>query len=335
MTYKIAVDVMGSDDAPKTELAGIKLALAANKDLTVIAFGLQSAIEQVGFTHERLTYIYSEDVITGNDQAATAFRIKKNASMIQAIQYVKDGYADAVVSSGNTGAYITSALFMLGRIKGVKRPALISPFPTKIKGKKIIFGDMGAVADADAETIAQNGVLVSEIAKILLDIKTPTVGLLNIGSEEKKGSEAYIEAHQLMQNNQHIKFKGNVEARYLMDGGVDAIAAGGFAGNIALKSYEGAIAVITGTLKSSIMNAGIFAKLGGLLIKSALKEMKAVIDYESIGGAIVAGIKAPVIKAHGTTTDLQIASAIELGKQFVEKDLVGNIALGITQDLDK
>lgn len=328
MSYKIAVDLMGSDDAPRSEINGIKRALEQMSDLTIIAFGLEEAITQIGYTHERLTYVYTTDVVTGDDAAATAFRVKKESSMIRALQAVKDKEADAVVSSGNTGAYITSALFMLGRIKGVKRPALISTFPTAIKNKKLIFGDLGAVADADSETIAQNGVLVSEIARILLDVQHPQVALLNIGSEEKKGSETYIAAHQLLKDNVNLNFVGNIEPRYLMQGHVDAIVSGGFDGNITLKSYEGAIELVTGQLKAGIMS-GFLTKLGGVLIKPALRSLKEMLDYDAVGGAIVAGIKAPVIKTHGTTTDGQIAGAIFMAQKFLKNELIANIEQNI------
>lgn len=334
MEYRIAMDLMGSDDAPNIEIGGIKQILAQTDDIKIIGFGLKEAIEKNGYTHKNLTYIYCEDVVTGNDSASTAFRVKKNASMIQAIQYVKDGHADAILSSGNTGAYITSALFMLGRIKGIKRPALISTVPTAVKNKKLIFGDLGAVAEPDAESLAQNGLLASEIARILFDIEQPKIALLNIGSEEKKGTETYIEAHQLLKKDPAINFVGNIEPRYLMQGDVDAIITGGFAGNIALKSYEGAIELMTKKLKTGIMST-FFTKIGGLLIKPAITGLKETFDYESVGGAILAGIKAPVIKMHGTTSEGQVAAAIVMAKRFIERDLVQNITDNITKSTEK
>ncbi len=328
--YRIAVDLMGSDDAPKSELEGITSALELHPNLEVIGFGSKEAIEKMGVTHERLTYVYTTDVILGTDVAATAYRAKKDASMIRAIQAVKEGSADAIVSSGNTGAYITSALFMLGRIKGIKRPALATLFPTEIKGKRFVFGDLGAVVDPTPDILEQTGVVIGEIAKIMLDIKEPKIALLNIGEEEKKGTPLYIEAHQLLKKNEALNFVGNIEPRYLMDGKVDVVVGDGFAGNIALKSYEGMQKVITGLLKKEIMK-GVGTKIGGLLIKPALKELKATLDYDSLGGAVLAGIKSPVIKAHGTTTGTQYSAAISFGLTLLEKDLVGNISKAIEQ----
>lgn len=326
--YKIAVDIMGSDDAPTSELEGIKIALAEVENLQIFAFGTREVIEAYGLTHQRLEYIYTTDVITGDDNAATAFRVKKEASMICALQYVKEHKADAVVSSGNTGAYITAALFMLGRIKGVQRPALATVFPSEIKGKQIVVGDLGAVVDATAQNLAQTGVLVSEMAKIMLNIAQPKVGLLNVGIEEKKGTAAYIEAYQLLQENEQLNFQGNLEARYVLDGTFDALVADGFAGNIVLKSYEGMQSVITRLLKQEIMKQ-FSTKIGGLLIKPALQEVKAILDYESVGGAVLAGVKAPVVKAHGTTNAIQFSSAIKLSCELLEKQLVQNIEKNI------
>jgi len=330
MSYTIAVDLMGSDDAPETELAGIKRALEQSNDIRVLAFGSKDRIAPHHFEHERLSYVYTTDVITGNDPAATAFRTKKEASMMKAIQAVKAGEADAVVSSGSTGAYITAVLFMLGRIKGIKRPALISTFPSAMNGKKIVFGDLGAVADDDAETIAQNGVLVREIARILLAIADPKIALLNIGSEEAKGSEAYVQAHELLKANNTLNFTGNIEPRYLMNGTVDGIVSGGFAGNIALKSYEGAIELMMGQLKEGIMS-NVMTKSGGMLLKPALKKMKDTFDHDAVGGAIVAGVKAPAIKAHGTTSAGQIATSILMAKQFLTNNLIDNISQNIAK----
>jgi glycerol-3-phosphate acyltransferase PlsX len=332
MSYTIAVDLMGSDDAPKTELAGIKQALETNSDLRIIAFGSAEAIKPYHFTDERLTYVYTSEVITADDASATAFRTKKEASMIKAIQAIKDGAADAVVSSGSTGAYITAVLFMLGRIKGVKRPALVSTLPSAVKGKKTVVGDLGAVADEDAETIAQNGVLVAEIARILFGIEQPKLALLNIGSEATKGSEAYVKAYELLKENKQLNFSGNIEPRYLMQGEVDGIISGGLAGNIALKSYEGAIELVMGQLKTGLTSS-IVAKSGALLIKPALRQLKATFDYDTVGGAIVAGVKAPAIKAHGTTSAGQIATSILMAEQFLINNLVDNISQNIEQSL--
>ena len=327
-TYRIAVDLMGSDDAPKSEIDGIKAILAENASITIDAFGLADAIATAGFTHERLTYHESEEVVTGDDEPAFAYRRKKKSSMIQAIQFVKDGNADAIVSSGNTGAYISATLFMLGRIKGIKRPALTTFFPTEDKGRTFVFADLGAVSDPTAEILNQNGILTSEIAKIMLGKSNPKVALLNIGIEEGKGSEVYIQAHQLLKHNDKINFVGNIEARYILEGTADCVVADGFAGNIALKSYEGMQLMISKLLRKNIMST-LRTKIGGMLIKPALRGMKETLDYESIGGAVIAGVKAPAIKSHGTTNGTQFASAIRMAVKFLEKDLVHNIQIAV------
>jgi len=321
---KLAIDLMGSDDAPKSELDGIKLALATNSNIEVIGFGDEAAIKKYGFTHERLSYVYTTEIIDGSDNAATAFRTKKDASMVRALQSVVDNETDGVLSSGNTGAYITSALFMLGRIKGMKRPVFASTMPTMVAGKKVMFGDLGALVDATSENLEQTAVVLSELAKILLQVENPTVKLLNNGTEDKKGTKVYVETHQLLVQNPKINFVGNIESRYLMDGSCDVIVADGFAGNIALKAYEGMQKNYTTLLKNGLVK-NLRTKIGALLIKPALQEMKSALDYESVGGGIIVGVKAPAIKVHGTTNGFQYASAIELTKTLIEKDLINNI----------
>ncbi|GBU10743.1 phosphate acyltransferase [Erysipelotrichaceae bacterium] len=332
--YKIAVDVMGSDDAPVCELSGIKLALEELTHIKVIAFGKKEEIEAYGLKHERLEYVYTDDKIIGTDDATTAFRLKKSASMIMAIQAVKDKKADAVVSAGNTGAYITAGLFMLGRIKGIRRPALATLFPTATKGKYFVFADLGAVVDATPEILNQTGIVGTQLAKIMLNIEHPKVGLLNIGEEDKKGTTLYVETNKLLRENHKVDFIGNIEPRYIMDGRANVIVADGFTGNIALKSYEGMQQTITTVLKREIMKS-FGTKIGGLLIKPALKELKATLDYEGIGGAVLAGVKSPLIKAHGTTTSFQFSSAIKIATTFLEKDLVGEITKVLEKDTDK
>lgn len=322
--YTLAIDVMGSDLAPKTELDAIKIVLKKTKNLSFIIFGEEEKLQGVMIDDDRLTYQFCGPSITGNDDAATAFRTKKDSSMVQAIHAVREGRADAVVSSGNTGAYIASALFILKRVKGVLRPSLTTLFPTIVSGKKIIVGDLGAVSDATAENILQNGILANEVAKIMLGIAQPQVALLNIGTEAKKGSIPYVEAYQLLKEHKNLNFVGNIEARNLLNGTVDVVVSDGFSGNIALKSFEGMQQVFSKLLKEGIMSSWR-TKFGGLLLKPVLKGFKKTLDYESIGGAVLAGVKAPVIKAHGTTSVTQFTSAILLAETFLDHELVQNI----------
>ncbi|MGL6008431.1 MAG: phosphate acyltransferase PlsX, partial [Culicoidibacterales bacterium] len=263
--------------------------------------------------------------------AATAVRIKKQSSMAQAIMAVRQKQADAVISSGNTGAYLSGTTLLLGRLKGITRPALATTMPTTVKGKNIIFLDLGAISDATEVNIVQNAIMGQEMAKILLGIAQPRVALLNNGSEAKKGSATYATAHQLLlAKPAAMNFIGNIEPRDIFDGECDVVACEGFAGNITLKSLEGMqkafIEVLTQEVKQRFG-----AKIGYLLMKPALRGLKNRLDYRKIGGAMMVGLKAPAIKAHGGSDTESFTSAIAMAVMVVEKELTTAIATAITE----
>ncbi|MGL6058180.1 MAG: phosphate acyltransferase PlsX [Culicoidibacterales bacterium] len=330
--YTIAVDAMGSDHAPKTEVEAVLQAVEKFPKLMIKLYGDETKIaEYLTTQHPRIEVIHCSDVITGDDDAATAVRVKKQSSMAQAIMAVRQKSADAVISSGNTGAYLSGTTLLLGRLKGINRPALATTMPTTTTGQNMIFLDLGAISDGTEKNIVQNAIMGQEMAKILLNVATPRVALLNNGSEAKKGSAIYATAHQLLlEKPAGMNFVGNIEPRDMFDGACDVVTCEGFAGNITLKSLEGMqkafIEVLTQEVKQRFG-----AKIGYLLMKPALRGLKNRLDYRKIGGAMMVGLKAPAIKAHGGSDTESFASAIAMAVMVVEKDLTTAIATAITQ----
>ncbi|TLG73889.1 phosphate acyltransferase PlsX [Culicoidibacter larvae] len=326
--YRLAIDAMGTDNAPKPEVDGAIQAIQTYSNLTITLYGDEAQVRpllEAAGNPERIAVVHCTEQITNYDESASAFRVKKDSSMVRALQAVKDGEADAVMSAGNTGAYLSAATLMIGRIAGVDRPCLTTVFPTTDKNKKVIFADLGAVADGTAVNITQNAIIANEIAKVILKKDEPTVALLNIGTEEKKGNHLYLQAHQMMKAASGINFVGNIEARDIMAGLADVVVADGFTGNIMLKSHEGMQRAIFTVLKQEI-KSGFLTKIGGLLLKSAFKNMRDTLDYTEVGGAVLAGVKVPVIKAHGNSDGFTYFAGLRLGLSFLDAHITEKIS---------
>ncbi|MGO3794810.1 phosphate acyltransferase PlsX [Vagococcus salmoninarum] len=299
---RIAVDAMGGDNAPQAIVEGIMLAQKEYPTIEFQLYGKAAEIKKYVTNETNIKIIHTDEKITSDDEPVRAIRRKKTASMVLAAKAVKDGEADAIFSAGNTGALLAAGLFIIGRIKNVERPGLMTTMP--VLGNPdggFDFIDMGANADNKPEHILQYAILASYYAKNVRHIKNPTVGLLNNGSEATKGSELTKATFELLAAETEINFIGNVEARDLLTGAADVIVTDGFTGNAVLKSTEGTALALMGVLKESILGAGLKGKIGALLLKDSLKKMKNELDYSSHGGAVLFGLKAPVIKTHGST----------------------------------
>lgn len=299
---RIAVDAMGGDNAPQAIVEGIMLAQKEYPTIEFQLYGKETEIKKYVTNETNIKIIHTDEKITSDDEPVRAIRRKKTASMVLAAKAVKDGEADAIFSAGNTGALLAAGLFIIGRIKNVERPGLMTTMP--VLGNPdggFDFIDMGANADNKPEHILQYAILASYYAKNVRHINNPTVGLLNNGSEATKGSELTKATYELLAAEKEINFIGNVEARDLLTGAADVIVTDGFTGNAVLKSTEGTALALMGVLKESILSAGLKGKIGALLLKDSLKKMKNELDYSSHGGAVLFGLKAPVIKTHGST----------------------------------
>lgn len=322
---KIAVDAMGGDNAPQAIIEGVNRALSTFPDIEIQLYGDQEKIEKYLKAKERVTIIHTDEKIDSDDEPAKAIRRKKDASMVLATKAVKDGKADAVLSAGNTGALLAAGLFVVGRIKGVDRPGLLSTLPTSNqKGFDML--DLGANAENTPSHLHQYAILGSFYAKHVRGIDNPRVGLLNNGTEETKGDPLRKETFGLLVNDPSIHFIGNVEARDLMAGVADVVVADGFTGNAVLKSIEGTALTIMEQLKSSIKGGGFKAKVGALLLKGSLSKMKHSLDYSAAGGAVLFGLKAPVVKSHGSSDAQSIFYTIQQIRSMLDSNVVGQLS---------
>ncbi|HZG71270.1 MAG TPA: phosphate acyltransferase PlsX [Chondromyces sp.] len=312
---KIAIDAMGGDHAPKEIVLGTNRALREMPDLEIMLFGDEKKINEYAQPSDRLEIIHTDEVILGTDEPVRAVRRKKNASMVLMAQAVADGKAQACVSAGNTGALMAAGLFVVGRIEGIQRPALAPTLPT-IDGKGFVMLDMGANADAKPEHLVQYALMGSIYAEKVRGISNPTVGLLNIGTEEKKGNELTKEAFHLLKETD-VNFIGNVESRELLNGAADVVVTDGFTGNMVLKTIEGTALSVFSMLKSALTSS-VKAKIGAGLLKPELMSLKSKMDYSEYGGAGLFGLKAPVIKAHGSSNENAFYNAIKQAYTMAE-----------------
>lgn len=299
---KIAVDAMGGDNAPQAIVEGVMLAKQDFPDIEFQLYGKEAEIKKYITDEKNITIIHTDEKIASDDEPVKAIRRKKTASMVLAAQAVKNGEADAIFSAGNTGALLAAGLFIVGRIKNVERPGLMSTLPVMgepDKGFDML--DLGANADNKPEHLVQYAVLGSFYAEKVRKVQNPRVGLLNNGTEETKGSELTKKAFELLAADETINFVGNVEARELLNGVADVVVTDGFTGNAVLKSIEGTAMNMMSLLKTAILSEGVKGKMGALLLKNALRGMKDEMDYSKHGGAVLFGLKAPVIKTHGAT----------------------------------
>lgn len=329
---KLAIDAMGGDHAPKEIVLGAMDAIEAIKDLEIILIGDQSKINPYLKKHSRINIIHTEEVITSEDEPVRAVRKKKNASLVIMAKEVKEGRADACISAGNTGALMSAGLFGVGRISGIDRPALSPTLPT-IDGKGFLLLDVGANVDAKAQHLLQYGIMGSIYTEKVRGIKSPTVGLMNVGTEDGKGNELTKKAFSLLKDAP-INFIGNVEARDLLSGAADVVVTDGFSGNIALKTIEGTASTMFKMLKETFMSS-IKTKIAAGMMKQELRGLKGKLDYSEYGGAGLFGLASPVIKAHGSSNRRAIHSAIKQACYMVEYNVTQTIADTIERVIDK
>lgn len=319
---KIVIDAMGGDNAPKVIVEGAMLAISHIKDLEITLVGDQKKIETYLTNDERIHIIHTSEVILGDEEPIRAFRRKKNASVVLMAKEVKENRADACISAGNTGALVVAGLFSVGRMKGIDRPALSPVLPTA-NGTGFLLMDAGANVDASAHNLLQYGVMGSIYSEKVRGIDKPTVGLLNVGTEQGKGSNLTKKAFELLKNAP-IHFIGNVEARDLLSGAADVVVTDGFSGNITLKSIEGTAMHVMSLLKDSLTSS-LKAKMAAGLIYKDLKGLKNQMDYTEYGGAALFGLTAPVIKSHGSSESRAIYQAIRQASDMIENNVMDTI----------
>lgn len=319
----ICVDVMGADKEPPVLLEGVEAALAADPELEVLVAGAADVVEPFAASHSRARALVTTEVIAMSEHPASAVRVKKDASIVRAAAAVRAGEADGLFSAGSTGAVLTAATFGVGRIKGIKRPALSLPFPG-ISGKPTVFLDMGANADVKPEVLVQFAHMGRAYSRAILGVDEPRVGLLCNGSEDTKGSEMALAYHAALEAGD-CGFAGNAEGTDLLAGTFDVIVADGFTGNVALKSIEGTGKFVIKRLKAA-MGASLGNKIGMALLAKSLKSLAAEMSGDEYGGAILLGLRAPVVKGHGATSARAVCQGTLAAAAAVRAGLTDKIA---------
>lgn len=319
----ICVDVMGADKEPPVLLEGVEAALAADPELEVLVAGAADVVEPFAASHDRARALVTTEVIAMSEHPASAVRVKKDASIVRAAAAVRAGEADGLFSAGSTGAVLTAATFGVGRIKGIKRPALSLPFPG-ISGKPTVFLDMGANADVKPEVLVQFAHMGRAYNRAILGVDEPRVGLLCNGSEDTKGSEMALAYHAALEAGD-CGFAGNAEGTDLLAGTFDVIVADGFTGNVALKSIEGTGKFVIKRLKAA-MGASLGNKIGMALLAKSLKSLAAEMSGDEYGGAILLGLRAPVVKGHGATSARAVCQGTLAAAAAVRAGLTDKIA---------
>lgn len=327
---KILIDVMGGDNAPQ---APIEAAIRATKELDVhmVLVGdteiIEHELKKYKYAEDKISIVHAPEVITNYEEPTKAVRQKKTASVVVAAQMLKKGEGDAMLSMGSTGALLTAGLLIVGRIKGVMRPALATLLPTA-QGPKLLI-DAGANTNCRPANLVQFGIMGDVYMHNIYNIDAPKVGLISNGEEEGKGDDLTKKTYPIMKEAP-FNFIGNIEGRDVMEGNAEVMVCDGFVGNVVLKTVEGMGHVISDMVKG-IFKKNIITKLGALFVMGGIKEFKKAMDYREYGGAPLLGCKRPVIKGHGSSDAKAAFNAIRQAKQFVAT----NVIKGIEDNLAK
>jgi len=323
---KLIVDAMGGDNAPQAIVQGcIDAAREYGTKITLVGVSdiLGRELNARNAPKENFEIIHADEVIGADEAPVMAIRRKKDSSMVKAVELLKEYRDGVVISAGNTGALMASGLLKAGRIEGIDRPALAPLVPTRnMRGTLLL--DAGANTDCNSDNLLQFALMGSIYMEKVMGRNNPSVALLNIGHEETKGNELAKETYRRMKEMKNINFIGNVEPRDIVEGAADVLVCDGFVGNVVLKLIEGVALSLFGMLKQEFM-ATTVSKLGALMLKPRLKNIKAKMDYAEHGGAPLLGINGGIIKAHGSSDSKAIKNAIRQGKIFIEQEVLENI----------
>lgn len=338
---KIILDAMGGDHAPEAPVMGaIDAVKKYNTQITLVGRGQEilDVLKKNGIADipDGIQVSNADDVVDMHDDPAEAVRKKKNSSMMVGLRMLAEGQGDAFISAGSTGALLSGATLIVKRVKGVRRAAMGPAMPNKAGGKTVIL-DCGANAECTPEFLLQFGLIGSLYAKKNLGIENPRIGLLNIGTEDTKGTDLQKQAYALLKDacdKGVINFVGNVEARDVPLGAVDVVVCDGFAGNVLLKSIEGT-AMFMGSLMKKLFKKNLFSKIGYLFCKSGVHDFKKMLDYREIGGTPFLGIKKAVIKAHGSSDALAFCNAVKQAMDAANSDISQELEQGLAQLVPK
>ena len=327
---KIVVDAMGGDNSPTVNVKGVVKALNELKDVNIVLVGDEAQLTPLlaaeKYDASRLEILHASDVISCNEVPTVAIKTKTESSMSKAFELLRtDADARALVSLGSTGALLAGTVLRVGRIRGVKRPAFCPILPTVVPNKIVAICDSGANVDCDPLYLQQFAIMGSLYLKKAFGVENPRVALLNIGVEEEKGDALRKETYQLLQNTPSINFVGNMESRDLLSGEFDLVVCDGFAGNVLLKSTEGACMELMRLLKRGMMSS-LKTKIGALLIKKKMYEIKDLMDYNNYGGAVLIGAAKTVVKGHGSSKEEAVYQCVKQAYAMEKNHLVEAIA---------
>ena len=333
---RVAVDAMGGDNAPEAVVQGVVDALNASKEIEVLLVGDQKTVEKclagAQYDKERLQVIHASEVITNNEAPTVAIKKKKDSSIVVSQRLVREGKADAFVSAGSTGAVLVGSQVLIGRIRGIERPALAPLIPTT-KGFSLLI-DCGANVDAKPSNLVQFAKMGSIYMENIMGRKNPRVAIVNIGIEEEKGNALVKETYPLLKECKDINFIGSIEAREIPSGVADVIVTEAFVGNVILKLYEGVGATLISKVKEGMMTT-LRSKIGALLVKPALKSTLKSFDSSQYGGAPLLGLRGLVVKCHGSSKANEVKNSIIQCISFKEQDISEKIRENITVAVKK
>ena len=322
---RIILDAMGGDHAPQAPVMGtIQAAKDFGAEITLVGRGeaILEVLRSNGIQDlpQGVEIANAEDVVDAHDDPMAVIRRRKNSSMVVGLKMLADGLGDAFVSAGSTGALLTGATLIVKRVKGVRRAAMGPCMPTKTG--KVVICDCGANSECTPEFLLQFALMGNLYAKKNLGVANPRVGLLNIGTEDSKGTQLQLDTYKLLQQAAEqglIHFVGNVEARGVPLGEVDVVVCDGFNGNVLIKSIEGT-AMFMGSFMKKMFKKNVLTMAAALLVKSGINDLMKLLDYREIGGTQFMGIKKPVIKAHGSSDELAFRNAVRQAMEAAEKD---------------
>ena len=335
---RILIDAMGGDNAPLAPVQGA-IAAAETWNANVVLVGQEDAIraaaKESGYAElpAGVEIVHAADVVDMHDDPANVCRKKKDSSMVVGLRLLSEGQADAMISAGSTGALLSGATLIVKRVKGIRRAAMGPAMPNKAGGKTVLC-DCGANAECTPEFLLQFGIVGTLFAKKSLGIANPRVGLLNIGTEDTKGTPLQKEAYALLtdaRNKGLINFIGNIEGRDTLLGGVDVVVCDGFSGNVLLKSIEGTAQFMGSLMKHKIFKRSFLSKIGYLFCKPGVDEVMKMMDYREIGGTQFLGIKKPVIKAHGSSDALAFRNAVKQAMDATKADFSAELEAALKQ----
>ena len=336
---KILIDAMGGDNSPDEIIKGC-VQTVDELESEIILIGDESKINEkvkefygkdsIAEVNPKLTVKNASEVISNHESPTEAIRSKKDSSMVVGFKMLKDGEGDVFISAGSTGAFMAGGFLLVGRIKGIDRPALCPILPSH-SGKGFMLIDSGANTNCRPNNLLQFAQMGSVYMKNVKHVENPVVGLLNIGAEEGKGNDLMKETYIKLNENESINFYGNVEGRYMFDDDVDVVVTDGFTGNVALKTIEGMGLMITKLLKEELTKSW-WSSFLTLLLKPYLKKFKKRMDYSEYGGALLLGIKKPMVKCHGSANAKIVKFTLHQAEEFAKNNVVQGIETIISKE---